>query len=334
MNPRIVTVLRLLAGSERRRRKRRPAGFRHGACFSAIRRCPSTTDNRFGRLAGKDRLGTRAQRAPSTFSWPRCRGRATGLLAEDFDRTTRHGAVTGAGAGRTDVGSGRCGQHAWAAFPVRAQRAGRLARCRAGPTLRRADGTARTVSPHRWSPRGRPPASFETASGPQETVTSLARRTAGIGRSGIAIVRGRRRDLTRKSSRTANLTGKSLVTGAASGIGQAGALAFRPSRGVGCPVRCGRRRRDRRRGSGAWCEGAGRAHRRVSAERGHGGSGGLRQSGLRPQQRRHFAPGLLTDLDEAEWHRVVAGNLTGVFLCVKYVIASRGAIVTPSSVWD
>ncbi|OAP21833.1 MULTISPECIES: SDR family NAD(P)-dependent oxidoreductase [Amycolatopsis] len=50
-----------------------------------------------------------------------------------------------------------------------------------------------------------------------------------------------------------------------------------------------------------------------------------------------FAPGLITGLDEAEWHRVIAVNLTGVFLCMKYelphLIESRGAIVNTSSVW-
>ncbi|WP_433171471.1 SDR family NAD(P)-dependent oxidoreductase [Actinoallomurus sp. CA-150999] len=51
-----------------------------------------------------------------------------------------------------------------------------------------------------------------------------------------------------------------------------------------------------------------------------------------------FAVGPLADLDDADWHRVIGVNLTGVFLCMKYeiphLIASGGAIVNTASVWS
>jgi NAD(P)-dependent dehydrogenase (short-subunit alcohol dehydrogenase family) len=48
-------------------------------------------------------------------------------------------------------------------------------------------------------------------------------------------------------------------------------------------------------------------------------------------------PALIADLDEAEWNRVIATNLTGVYLCMKYEIKQMclqetgGAIVNTSS---
>jgi NAD(P)-dependent dehydrogenase (short-subunit alcohol dehydrogenase family) len=46
----------------------------------------------------------------------------------------------------------------------------------------------------------------------------------------------------------------------------------------------------------------------------------------------------LADLDEAVWNRVIAVNLTGIFLCMKYqmphLIVSGGAIVNTASVWS
>ncbi len=51
-----------------------------------------------------------------------------------------------------------------------------------------------------------------------------------------------------------------------------------------------------------------------------------------------FAPAPLADLDEADWHRVIAVNLTGVFLCLKYqipeIIKTGGAIVNTASIWS
>lgn len=51
-----------------------------------------------------------------------------------------------------------------------------------------------------------------------------------------------------------------------------------------------------------------------------------------------FVPAPLADLDEADWHRVIAVNLTGVFLCMRYeiphLIASGGAIVNTASIWS
>jgi len=49
-------------------------------------------------------------------------------------------------------------------------------------------------------------------------------------------------------------------------------------------------------------------------------------------------PGRLADVDEADWHRVIAVNLTGVFLCMKYQLphllqAGGGAIVNTASMW-
>lgn len=51
-----------------------------------------------------------------------------------------------------------------------------------------------------------------------------------------------------------------------------------------------------------------------------------------------FVPAPLADLDEADWHRVIAVNLTGVFLCMRYeiphLISSGGAIVNTASIWS
>lgn len=45
----------------------------------------------------------------------------------------------------------------------------------------------------------------------------------------------------------------------------------------------------------------------------------------------------LADLDEEAWNQVIAVNLTGIFLCMKYqlphLIAAGGAIVNTASVW-
>jgi NAD(P)-dependent dehydrogenase (short-subunit alcohol dehydrogenase family) len=51
-----------------------------------------------------------------------------------------------------------------------------------------------------------------------------------------------------------------------------------------------------------------------------------------------YAVAPLADLDEAAWDRVIGVNLTGVFLCMKYelphLISSGGAIVNTASVWS
>lgn len=51
-----------------------------------------------------------------------------------------------------------------------------------------------------------------------------------------------------------------------------------------------------------------------------------------------FAPVPLADLDEADWDRVIAVNLTGVFLCLKYqipeILKTGGAIVNTASIWS
>jgi NAD(P)-dependent dehydrogenase (short-subunit alcohol dehydrogenase family) len=47
--------------------------------------------------------------------------------------------------------------------------------------------------------------------------------------------------------------------------------------------------------------------------------------------------GLLADIEEADWHRVIGVNLTGIFLCMKYqipyLINTKGAIVNTASMW-
>lgn len=49
------------------------------------------------------------------------------------------------------------------------------------------------------------------------------------------------------------------------------------------------------------------------------------------------ALGPLADLDEDQWDRVIAVNLTGVFLCMKYqiphLLLTGGAIVNTASIW-
>jgi len=49
-----------------------------------------------------------------------------------------------------------------------------------------------------------------------------------------------------------------------------------------------------------------------------------------------FAPVPLADLDEADWDRVIAVNLTGVFLCLKHqipeILKTGGAIVNTASI--
>jgi NAD(P)-dependent dehydrogenase (short-subunit alcohol dehydrogenase family) len=51
-----------------------------------------------------------------------------------------------------------------------------------------------------------------------------------------------------------------------------------------------------------------------------------------------FAPAPLADLPEADWDRVIAVNLTGVFLCLKYqipeILKTGGAIVNTASIWS
>ena len=51
-----------------------------------------------------------------------------------------------------------------------------------------------------------------------------------------------------------------------------------------------------------------------------------------------FAPVPLADLDEADWDRVIAVNLTGVFLCLKHqipeILKTGGAIVNTASIWS
>jgi NAD(P)-dependent dehydrogenase (short-subunit alcohol dehydrogenase family) len=51
-----------------------------------------------------------------------------------------------------------------------------------------------------------------------------------------------------------------------------------------------------------------------------------------------FAPAPLADLPEEDWERVIAVNLTGVFLCLKYqipeVLKTGGAIVNTASIWS
>ena len=48
-------------------------------------------------------------------------------------------------------------------------------------------------------------------------------------------------------------------------------------------------------------------------------------------------PGPVADIDEADWHRVLGVNLTGVFLCMKYqiphLLRTGGAIVNTASMW-
>lgn len=48
-------------------------------------------------------------------------------------------------------------------------------------------------------------------------------------------------------------------------------------------------------------------------------------------------PGRLADIDEADWHRVLGVNLTGIFLCMKYqiphLLQTAGAIVNTASMW-
>ncbi len=48
-------------------------------------------------------------------------------------------------------------------------------------------------------------------------------------------------------------------------------------------------------------------------------------------------PGLVADVEKADWDRVIAVNLTGVFLCMKYqlphLVQTGGAIVNTASMW-
>ncbi len=48
-------------------------------------------------------------------------------------------------------------------------------------------------------------------------------------------------------------------------------------------------------------------------------------------------PGLVADIDKADWDRVIAVNLTGVFLCMKHqlphLVQTGGAIVNTASMW-
>ena len=134
------------------------------------------------------------------------------------------------------------------------------------------------------------------------------------------------------------------MTGAASGIGRAAALAFARA---GARVVVADVADDGNRETARLIEEAGGRAVAVAMRRdavgGHGGRAGRGRRGVRAarrrlQQRRHRAAESTptADITEEEWDRIIAVNLTGVFLCMKHEIPlmlqhGGGAIVNTSS---
>lgn len=140
------------------------------------------------------------------------------------------------------------------------------------------------------------------------------------------------------------LAGKSaIVTGAASGIGRAAALRFAAE---GADVLCADTAADRNEETASLARAAGGTALAQQTDVSNAGS-------VRAMASRAAAEfgkidvlyanagvigvGSAHDCDEAEWHRILGINLTGVFLCGKYVLphmiqAGSGAIVNQASI--